>query len=113
MKIKRTIMSIVLALMLCTTVVEGSATTTVASCKTASQFAKTMRKLYKKIKKGMNYKQVKKILKKKGMQIDDDEEYKTYEFEFSNKHKGWVSYFQIFIGFDEGKLDYKTYIFTP
>lgn len=113
---RKKIISIIVALMIALTipvVTPPSYVTTQASAQTLSQFKKKMRTMYKKIKKGMTYSQVKKILKKKGKVHMESDDYISYEFSFSYKPNDWYycHYVTIYADFEEGELVEKTYFF--
>lgn len=102
MKVKRVILSVVLALALCTPIVEPCAvtnTTTVVQAKkkqTFAKFKKSVLKKYRKIKKGMSYEKVCKILGKEETDVFEETEYSDgtewiYDWKFKYSKSKYVT----------------------
>ena len=78
---------------------------------TQSQFKKKIKKLYKKVKKGMTYKKVKKILMNKGDCYQKGSWFANYEFYYSYKENDDLEcmFASICVSFEHGKVVDKSY----
>lgn len=109
MRVKRVILSVVLALALCVPIAKpGFVSQTTVSCAKYDTLGKKVnRKNYKKIKKGMSYKAVCKVFQQVGTKEETkyvgDDKYVLYSWCNYKKHI-WVE-----IWFENGKSDVKYY----
>lgn len=78
---------------------------------TQAKFKKAIKKLYKKVKKGMTYKQVKKVLKHKGDCYQKGSWYKDYDFAYSYKEDDSLECMvaSIYVTFEHGRVTDKSY----